>query len=993
MSEIRWTPKLRERILPGSPGALKPEVREPNLAEFRGLWQKGFANCTPDRWKEGERFAKEPFGELCPAARARVDKILGNSDPGPSDPRVEAALGAMLGWTCDTLVDYWLSKAGLDFTLECMKTGCEWYPRDCSPVWLYVLEGNQLPSNTLLAVRRWVAAQPSCPALPEQEASLNWRCALAFIFPQYPDLAEACARESLALNPPGNARHLMGSLRQADLVEECWRLYANKAYSMTIETVVANLGFGSLGILERYAAVELIDLFPGAPAARSLVAVMSNSPESQAREALRKRPAEAIPALLEGAQTSTALRFLANVAIAYPEHAQAFSDRGGPAGEVLAQSLEYVNSPVVATEDLPQILLDPPWKGGLPKKAALPNVPPLSVPEDYPDKIEASPKPKLAALLERQTSFHYLSADGLLEVLRSQGLSMLPTLRNADNRNLLEALTSVNSPRVASVMLESFTKKSMRPRVLCWLRHYPRAAAFGLIPPAVQSKGGDTAQTMLRLLPHDVVAEVAQCYGKEAAQAVSAILAEDVLLAGLPAKIPALPAFWSGMRMPTVGGRRLSLEAGQVLGQMLAFTSVSHPYAGLGPALEALDPESRKQFGWNLFESWIEEGADPKEQWAMLALGLLGDDDTARQLTPLIRAWPGQNANARAVSALSVLTAIGTDVALMHLNGIAQKVKFKGLQDKAREKIAELAEARGLTAEELEDRLVPDLDLDSTGSRSLDFGRRKFQVGFDELLRPFVREKDGARLADLPKPAASDDAAAAAVATAIWKALKKDVKMLADIQISRLELAMTTRRSWTVEAFQLLFPRHPLMFHLARRLAWGLFDGDDLRTSFRVCEDGSLADCQDNGLALASDGNVRVLHPVEMDEPTLATWCSVFHDYELLQPFPQLDRPVPRSQSLLDIACAENVPFSKVLTLERRGWRRGMESGWATSLSKDLGGGQWAILALDPGLLVMDLQESGDQSVGPLELSDGQPVTNLHRVAHSELQVDLACLC
>jgi len=69
------------------------------------------------------------------------------------------------------------------------------------------------------------------------------------------------------------------------------------------------------------------------------------------------------------------------------------------------------------------------------------------------------------------------------------------------------------------------------------------------------------------------------------------------------------------------------------------------------------------------------------------------------------------------MTALDVLAAIGTDVALMMLNGIAQKLKFKGLQDKAREKIQSIAEARGLTTEELEDRLAPDLGLVNKGWR------------------------------------------------------------------------------------------------------------------------------------------------------------------------------------------------------------------------------------------------------------------------------------
>lgn len=58
----------------------------------------------------------------------------------------------------------------------------------------------------------------------------------------------------------------------------------------------------------------------------------------------------------------------------------------------------------------------------------------------------------------------------------------------------------------------------------------------------------------------------------------------------------------------------------------------------------------------------------------------------------------------------------------MLLNGIAQKIKFVALQENASDRINMVAENRGLTMAELEDRLAPDLGLDSSGSLILDFG-------------------------------------------------------------------------------------------------------------------------------------------------------------------------------------------------------------------------------------------------------------------------------
>lgn len=139
----------------------------------------------------------------------------------------------------------------------------------------------------------------------------------------------------------------------------------------------------------------------------------------------------------------------------------------------------------------------------------------------------------------------------------------------------------------------------------------------------------------------------------------------------------------------------------------------------------------------------------------------------------MIRAWPGESQHKRATVGLDILAAIGSDIALMQLNGIAQKLKFKALQERAKEKIADIAESRELTVAELEDRLAPDLGLDDNSSLLLDFGPRQFTVSFDETLKPFVRDASGSRLKDLPKPNKSDDESQANDAVNRYKLLKK----------------------------------------------------------------------------------------------------------------------------------------------------------------------------------------------------------------------------
>ncbi|MCU8649038.1 DUF4132 domain-containing protein, partial [Escherichia coli] len=233
-------------------------------------------------------------------------------------------------------------------------------------------------------------------------------------------------------------------------------------------------------------------------------------------------------------------------------------------------------------------------------------------------------------------------------------------------------------------------------------------------------------------------------------------------------------------------------------------------YPGITQVIEACTPQSLADFAWDLFLSWESASGSAKDNWAFTALGILGNDDTVRKLTPLIRAWPGESQHKRATVGLDILAAIGSDIALMQLNGIAQKLKFKALQDQARTKIAQIAESRELTVAELEDRLAPDLGLDENGSLLLDFGPRQFTVSFDESLKPYVRDASGSRLKDLPKPNKSDDETLAEEAVNRYKLLKKDVRTVAAQQISPLEAAMCLRRRWTAEQFRLFLVEHPL---------------------------------------------------------------------------------------------------------------------------------------------------------------------------------------
>ncbi|TDD94784.1 DUF4132 domain-containing protein [Actinomadura rubrisoli] len=457
-------------------------------------------------------------------------------------------------------------------------------------------------------------------------------------------------------------------------------------------------------------------------------------------------------------------------------------------------------------------------------------------------------------------------------------------------------------------------------------------------------------------------------HGDEAADAIGLLLAAHPVETGL-VRPPKIGDWADPAALPQVllRGRERALPQAATR-RLIELLALPDPY-GLDEVWEACDPESLAEFGWALFQRWRDAGGPSKESWALAQLGRSGDDETVRRLTPVIRAWPGEGGHRYAVTGLGVLAGIGSDVALTHLHGIAQKVKFTGLKVEAQARIEKVADRLGLSTEQLADRLVPDFGLDADGTLTLDYGPRRFVVGFDEHLKPVVSDEDGKRRKALPSPGAKDDPELAPAAHKAFAALKKDVRTVASDQLHRLERTMVAQRRWTTDEFSGFIVHHPLVWHLARRLVWIADDGDTT-SLFRIAEDRTLADADDDAFTLPGSARVGIAHPVTMGE-AVETWSEVFADYEILQPFPQLGRAVhtltdeERASGRLERFEKLNVPFGKVLGLVRLGWERGVPQGGGNEMwiSRRVAGDRYVMIDLDPGIPAMEPGANGDHQV------------------------------
>ncbi len=606
----------------------------------------------------------------------------------------------------------------------------------------------------------------------------------------------------------------------------------------------------------------------------------------------------------------------------------------------------------------------------------------------------------------------YNIASGVRAILQWHGIAALTAVldfANASLEDCMDALADVDSPRVAQIFARGLGKKSLRRSAEQWLAANPRLAAWGLVPIAFASISKKTAadrasaQSALMLLKRNghgaAVAAVAGMYGPDAARAVEAL---DPLH-DVPKKIDPLPPFALVSELPALrctNGTPLGPIATERFLTMLSFGITSSTvYGGITDVQHAADASSLAAFLWALFERWQAAGCPATADWALRALGLVGDDTLVRKLVPLIRAWPKEKALARAAVGVEVLGHIGTDLALMSIDALAAASRYDSIRERARETIDAIAASRGLSAEALADRLAPTLNLDRNGTYELQVGDSRYRVGFDAFLQPSVRLLDAggnattSPLADLPKARKGDAAGASSHAT--WKTLRIDAKAAAKREIARLERAMISDRSWTADEFDSLLRYHPLMQHLAHRLLWRATMPDHQRVLFRIAEDRTLADQTDAVYNLPTTAIVTLPHPLRCTSLELTTWSRIFADYELLAPFEQLtrsvirtegmsaaDRVLSREQELADVTA---LPAEAVHRLREQGWRTDSDS-WCYTMVLDLHEHTVA-LQLEPGF-ASNLGEISDQKITSLTLLRNTTVVDwriLDDVTFSEL--------
>lgn len=295
-----------------------------------------------------------------------------------------------------------------------------------------------------------------------------------------------------------------------------------------------------------------------------------------------------------------------------------------------------------------------------------------------------------------------------------------------------------------------------------------------------------------------------------------------------------------------------------------------------------------------LFERWMETGAESKKKWVLYAASVHGGEEIVPVLYAQIQDWPKQSRGAIAAEAVKALALNGGPTALLLVDQIARKFKFRQVKSAAGAALSYAAKELGITKEELEDRIVPNLGFDEQMEQIFDYGTRRFKVCLTSALELEVYDEQGKRLKNMPAPGKKDEPEKAKAANDAYKLLKKQLKTVVTNQKLRLEQAMSAERLWQVDKWKELFVKNPVMHQFATGLIWGLYADGKLLDTFRYMEDGSFNTVDEEEYALPADGMIGLVHPVELTEESLKAWREQLLDYEIVQPLEQIERSVYR---------------------------------------------------------------------------------------------------
>ncbi|MDA1585132.1 DUF4132 domain-containing protein [Bacillus cereus group sp. TH230-1LC] len=305
-----------------------------------------------------------------------------------------------------------------------------------------------------------------------------------------------------------------------------------------------------------------------------------------------------------------------------------------------------------------------------------------------------------------------------------------------------------------------------------------------------------------------------------------------------------------------------------------------------------LNEQDLKEYVQAIYQIWIFQDADVKKRGILSLYGIYSDDKMVGILKKQIDEWVLDMRGKIAADAVRALGLSSSKLALMFIHAMAFKYKHKQVRNAAKEALSLAAKTRGITEEELEDQLVPDLGFNIRGEKKIDFGNRCFTAILTSDSKIELETEEGKRMKSLPKPNTKDDIEKAELAKRELATLKKELRNALSMQKQRLEAALSLKRYWSYDTWKSIFLENPIMKQFSTSLIWGEYAEGKLLKMFRYTEDGTFYSMIGEKHEVSSGTVIGLIHPLELSRAEKEMWEEQLENSKIVQPFLQIERPV-----------------------------------------------------------------------------------------------------
>jgi|GEM_PF-1018500 len=292
----------------------------------------------------------------------------------------------------------------------------------------------------------------------------------------------------------------------------------------------------------------------------------------------------------------------------------------------------------------------------------------------------------------------------------------------------------------------------------------------------------------------------------------------------------------------------------------------------------------------------------------------------------------GPRSSSVANAGLYALGSLG-NAGIVQLSKLRSKVKYSVGANLIEKMLREAALRQGVTTDDLEEMVVPELDMDQDAKQIFSFSEYQATLNLvgAKQLTVIWQDKNGKILKAPPASVKKDHADDFKE----FKQITAEVETIISGQSTRLEQNILKDRQWIFNTWQERFIQHAILGWLGRRVIWQFDDQGVIQHGLWLNQ--QLVNSQGEALQPISDNaQVKIWHPIFSDMNEIQAWRELIRANQIIQPFKQAFREV----YLLTPAEEQTETYSNrfaghflkqfqlVALCRERGWSYQLQGGW-----------------------------------------------------------------